>query len=391
MGFGVCGAGVACAWAQDLIRHRLGTANSFNRQLHVAFEPSLRHDTFAFMEGVPIDSYRLTAGRVRDLCERFGALRILVVGDLMLDRFIWGRVGRISPEAPVPVVEVTEESSYPGGAANVARNLRDLGSHAEVLGCVGDDRAGSELQELLVRSGIGTSGVIRDSAALTTVKTRVIARSQQVVRVDRERVSGLGAAAKARALDAARTIIDSVDAVVIEDYAKGFLDGEFADAVLEAAAAHGRIVCVDPSPRSSIVWRGVHCVKPNRSEAFAAAGRHDAEPTSDPAQDAALREVGDVLLSRWDARMILITLGEHGMALFEHGGEPAFSAGVARQVFDVSGAGDTAISAMTLALAAGAEPAEAMRLANLASGVVVGKVGTATVAAQELVEAADAL
>ena len=244
---------------------------------------------------------------------------MLVVGDVMLDEFVWGRVSRISPEAPVPVVEVQAESSYPGGAANVARNLRPFCAGVLLCGVVGEDSFAAKLRELL------------------------------------------------------------------EDYGKGFLCQSLKDRVCALAKEHGKFLTGDPNPGNHLDWSGVDLLKPNRSEAFAMAGRIDPGAVEDPLQDAALLDVGSLLLKKWDLKGLLVTLGEHGMILFEKGAAPYHTPTKAREVFDVSGAGDTAIALYTLAICAGATAHEAAEISNHASGVVVAKLGTATLAAEELV------
>jgi rfaE bifunctional protein kinase chain/domain len=324
------------------------------------------------------------AARFTGLVNGFAGKRILAVGDLMLDEFIWGKVSRISPEAPVPVVNVTGESYYPGGAANVARNLREFTGSVAVMGRVGTDAHGRRLLELLEGCGIDTSGVERDPAFPTAVKTRIVARNQQVVRVDRERMGPLGAGQAERAMAHLERVIDGVDAIVVADYGKGFLAQPLADSICRTARAHGKILTVDPHPHTSLQWRGATAVKPNRAEAFLAAGLPPADPVMPVERDEALLEAGRRLLSLWCTGSLLITLGENGMLLFEDGAPPHHTPTRAKDVFDVSGAGDTAIAVLTLGLAAGAAPAEAAELANRASGIVVGKLGTATVTAREL-------
>ena len=318
------------------------------------------------------------------ILERFARQRILVVGDLMLDEFIWGKVSRISPEAPVPIVNVTGESYYPGGAANVARNLKEFTAHVAIMGLSGSDAAGDRLLNLLGSAGIDTRGVQRDAGFDTITKTRIIARNQQVVRVDRERKSTLSEAVAARAIEQLDGMIAGVDAVVVADYGKGFVTQSLADHLCRSSREHGKILTVDPHPHTSLNWRGVTAVKPNRLEAFLAAGMPPSEPVTPVLADEALLEVGRRLRERWEAQNLLITLGEHGMLLFAGDAPPTHTPTRAKEVFDVSGAGDTAISLLTLGLAAGATPAEAAELANRASGIAVGKLGTATVTLEEL-------
>ena len=322
--------------------------------------------------------------RYPEIIGRFADQRVLVIGDLMLDEFIWGKVSRISPEAPVPVVNVTGESYYPGGAANVARNLREFTAHTSLMGLVGADAQGAKLCGLLQASGIDTAGVLQDAGCATIVKTRIIARNQQVVRVDRERRSPLTGPQLVRAQEYLESAIAEVDGVVVADYGKGFLNQLLAEAICKTALAHGKVITVDPHPHTSLVWRGATAVKPNRLEAFNAAGMPLSEPVDPPTQDRPLLAAADKLQRSWNAASLLVTLGEQGMLLFHGEAPPYHTPTAAREVFDVSGAGDTAIAVFTLGLLAGATPYEAAELANRASGIVVGKLGTATVSRNEL-------
>ena len=323
--------------------------------------------------------------RLQHILDAAASKRLLVLGDLMLDEFVWGNVGRISPEAPVPVVEVRSESSYPGGAANVARNLRQFTSSVTMLGAVGSDAAGEKLVRLLEKEGISTGGLFTDSAVPTIVKTRIIAQRQQVVRVDREHLGG-GNSRRNEITAKARELVSHADAVLFEDYGKGLLDQPLVDAVLEAARSAGTLVTSDPNPGNPLEWHGISTIKPNRLEAFAAAGIPLSDPVHPATADTALLEVGRRLLERWNAGGLLITLGEQGMMLFRKDKPPYHTPTRAREIFDVSGAGDTAISLYTLALAAGGTPEEAAEIANHAAGVVVGKLGTATCSRTELEE-----
>jgi D-glycero-beta-D-manno-heptose-7-phosphate kinase len=315
---------------------------------------------------------------------RFAGCRVLVIGDLMLDEFLWGKVSRISPEAPVPVVHVTGETYYPGGAANVARNLRDLGAETILLGLAGADSHGDRLCYLLEESGIRTAGVLRDPNRPTTVKTRIIARNQQVVRVDRERVAAIDADQRERMMRFVDDSMERCDGIVVADYGKGALDQDLADHIARIARDRNKVLTVDPHPHTPLVWKGATAIKPNRIEAFHAAG-HRLTPPIDPATaDEALIRAARALQQSWQPGSLLVTLGEQGMLLFESGADPYHIPTRAKEVFDVSGAGDTAIAVLTLALISGATPRESADLANLAAGIVVGKLGTATVTAEEL-------
>jgi len=323
--------------------------------------------------------------RLEQILDRASSRRITVIGDLMLDEFVWGKVGRISPEAPVPVVEVTGESFYPGGAANVARNLREFVDRVGIIGQLGKDRSGQQLRELLAEQKIDTSNAVEEETFRTIVKTRIIARNQQVVRVDREQFIGPSARQIEEVAAAVRKNIPETDAIIFEDYGKGFLSTELVSQIADAARSAGKIVAADPNPRHLVEWRGLTVIKPNRAEAFFAAGIPSRDSDSVPSQDTDLRRAGEALLKKWETEYVLITLGEHGMMLFQGKETPLYIPTKAREVFDVSGAGDTAIALFTLGLACGATPTEAAEIANHGSAVVVSKLGTATVTRDELI------
>ena len=326
----------------------------------------------------------MNRARLESLLEQFAKKRLLVIGDLILDEFIWGKVSRISPEAPVPVVEVSSESYFPGGAANVGRNLREFASDVRVMGVTGQCGHARHLQQLLSAEGIDTSAVQSHDCYRTIVKTRIIARQQHVVRIDREKKLQLHPEHASRALEQLSAILPQIDAVIVEDYGKGMLQQDFAGAVCELTNRAGKILAVDPNPHNPLAWRHVSVIKPNRAEAFASAGLPLTDPVDPPANDTKLLEAGRALSEKWDADNLLITLGEQGLLLFRHDAPPYYAPTRAQEVFDVSGAGDTVIALFTLALSAGATPEEAAEVANHASGVVVGKLGTATVTRDEL-------
>ncbi len=312
---------------------------------------------------------------------RFQGRRVLVVGDLMLDQYIRGSVSRISPEAPVPVVRVTGESFVPGGAGNVVGNLAALGASVSVVGVVGEDEAGRRLLEQFRGRGAEVEGVCVDVERQTTQKCRVVAERQQAVRYDRETPGPLSHATETRLLASLSEELPKADAVILSDYGKGVISPRLL-AVAIAAARRRRVpVTVDPKPEHFRKYRGVTCVTPNTSEAWACMRR---EPR--PGQDAIVA-LGRDILKTLRSRSALITRGSDGMSLFEDSGRVTHIPTVAREVFDVSGAGDTVISTLTLALAAGASLPQAARLSNQAAGIVVGKLGTATTDPRELSEA----
>jgi D-beta-D-heptose 7-phosphate kinase/D-beta-D-heptose 1-phosphate adenosyltransferase len=319
------------------------------------------------------------------IVRRFPDQKVLVVGDLMFDEFIWGRVNRISPEAPVPIVHVTSESCFPGGAANVARNLKEVAVDVRMMGLVGLDSYGKRLLELLQAGGVRIDGVQQSISWQTIVKTRIIARNQQVVRVDRERPILGDTVHTANAIEILNRLVPEVDAVILSDYAKGYLNQEIVDRVMMLARGAGVIVTVDPHPSNPLSWKGATAIKPNREEAFRAAGRPVGIPIEPVEKDIALLEAGKILLDKWNVQLVIITLGEQGMLLLRRD-QPAYHIQTrAREIFDVSGAGDTAMAFLTLALSAGADPVLAAEIANHASGIVVAKVGTATVNERELI------
>ncbi len=320
----------------------------------------------------------LSRSRLNELLKRMAKTRVLVVGDLILDEFIWGSVERISPEAPVPVVRVERESAMPGGAANVACNVRALSGQASLLGVVGQDGGGKRLKQELEGRGISTEWINTDPRRPTTRKTRVIAHHQQVVRIDRERTDRVGGAVLDGLLEGAREMIPQVDGVIVEDYGKGLIHPQLLKPVVALAKKYRKVITVDPKEEHTPYYRGVTALTPNKKEAALAAGM----PITD---EASLLRAGKKIVSKLKPEVLLITLGEDGMCLFSRGGrKPLKIPTVAREVFDVSGAGDTVIAAFTLARAAGASFPEAAMLANAAAGVVVGKIGVATCSPEEL-------
>ncbi|MBI4354781.1 MAG: D-glycero-beta-D-manno-heptose-7-phosphate kinase [Candidatus Omnitrophica bacterium] len=320
--------------------------------------------------------------RLRRLVAAFPRPTILVVGDVMLDEFIWGKVDRISPEAPVPVVWVQSESVMPGGAANVASNIRALGGKVQLAGLIGTDRWGEGLLQTLAKRGIGTAGLIREASRPTTVKTRVIAHHQQVVRVDREARSAPTLSMINRIVATVRKQLKAVDAIILEDYGKGVITRELLEQVVPMARAQRKIIMVDPKEEHFDLYQEVTAITPNRSEAGAMVGRElDTEEN--------VRRAGQDLLRRLRCEAVVITLGEDGMCVMEQHGRCTRIPTVAQEVFDVAGAGDTVIAALTLALASGASMPEAAVLANYAAGIVVGKVGVATANPKELLAKLD--
>ena len=319
----------------------------------------------------------LSMARARRALARFPRAKVLIVGDLILDEFVWGKVSRISPEAPVPVVQVVSHSSMPGGAANVAHNVRALGGQACVVGVIGSDRAGETLLEELRLRQMHVDGVLVDETRPTTIKTRVIAHHQQVVRVDKEVEAPLERRMGDALLASLRAQVPHVDAVIIEDYGKGVITPRLLRALIPLARRHRTAILVDPKEEHLDAYRGVTAITPNRQEAGQAVGRVLQD-------EASIDRAANELLRRLRSVAVLITLGEDGMCLLERGGRRTRIPTVAQEVFDVAGAGDTVIAAFTLGLAAGVSMPEAAMIANYAAGIVVGKVGTAVASPQEL-------
>jgi len=310
-------------------------------------------------------------------------LRIAVLGDLMLDTYIKGTASRLSQEAPVPVLRVRDKSIRLGGAANVMRNLKALSPEAKIFafGVVGVDEPGEKLRALLAGARINTNGIVGIPGRVTIEKQRVIAGNQQIVRMDFEETAPIDHEIRDRLIETliAKIRTHELDAIVIEDYAKGLIGQEMLDAIVSTAAHEGIFTSLDPHPGNPVRTKGISLMTPNRAEAFALAGVYCSDPANDPAKDAALQEVAAKIHREWSPDVLLITLGHQGMALYSEKEPRGFVIPtIAREVFDVSGAGDTVISAFTLYHAAGATDRESAMISNQAAGIVVGKAGTAT-------------
>src|SRR5258706_1501756 len=340
--------------------------------------------------------------RLKRLIPRLRGKRIGVLGDLMLDRYLWGMASRLSPEAAVPVVDFVEQSECLGGAGNVAANIAALGGRVEAFGVTGNDEPGRALQKCLRAANIADKGVIADAKRVNTVKTRIIARHQQVVRVDHERREALRTETQEKLLRLLFAALKRLDGLVLSDYDKGLITDDFADRVLSAAHQLKIPVFVGVKTRKLYAYRGSRLVTCNAKEAGLLVNRVLGDEKS-------FEEAGRALLAHFGCNSMVITRGEKGMSVFEessprHLHVPATSFEVTyarvgqtgvergatgRQVFDVTGAGDTVLSVLALAIAAGAQLADAAMLANTAAGVVVGKLGTASVSTQELIHALD--
>lgn len=322
----------------------------------------------------------ISVQRLEKVIERFDSIRIMVIGDLMLDRYLWGKVERISPEAPVPVVALENETKRLGGAANVVNNISSLGAIPIPIGVLGRDNAGTDILSLLSDLGFTTDGILVDEVRHSTVKTRIIAHEQHVVRVDRETIEPISNELCSQLLDMIREIITDVDAILFEDYNKGLLVPPLIHGVVELAHRHDKITTVDPKFEHFFEYSNTTLFKPNRKEAEGALGLalNDA---------ASVQTAGHLLLQRLNCHLVLITMGEKGMYLFDRNNQVRHIETQARRVHDVSGAGDTVISTFTIALAAGATPIEAAMLANIAAGVVVGEVGVVPIEKKQLLQA----
>lgn len=312
---------------------------------------------------------------VQQIISRFPSLRILVLGDFMLDHFVMGRVDRISPEAPVPIVDVDTEAFHLGGAGNVVMNGKALGAQMIPLGVIGNDWAAERIRELFLEEQLSADGLLT-SERPTTLKTRILAHQQQVVRVDREQRTPISEELQNQLANHFLEIIDSVDGVIISDYAKGTLTPALLAKILPEARKRDKLVCLDPKTRYFSSYTPVTIITPNQNEASSLLGYPIVSEED-------LKEAAQRILKLIDCTALLITRGDKGMALFSNG-EFKLVPTKAREVYDVTGAGDTVITTVCLALAAGAEMIEAVELANAAAGIVVGKIGTATVTLYEL-------
>jgi D-beta-D-heptose 7-phosphate kinase/D-beta-D-heptose 1-phosphate adenosyltransferase len=309
--------------------------------------------------------------------DNFGKTRILVIGDIMLDKFIWGNVSRISPEAPVPVVEVDHETIMLGGATNVINNIVSLGGKVLLCGVVGDDYTGREIFSLLNESKVNVSGIIIEDNRPTTIKTRIIAHAQQVVRYDRETRESLKPETTDSILNFIHDQKDNLSAIIVSDYRKGVVTREIMEGIKDLMSTRGLPLAVDPNIKNFPLYEGVTIITPNHNEAQEAAG-------IDMVDEESLKRVGEKLLQSYRCRALLITRGEDGMTLFEEGGKSVDIKAIARKIYDVTGAGDTVTATLTLGIVAGLDMKSAAYLSNLAAGIVVGEVGTSAVRIDDL-------
>jgi len=320
---------------------------------------------------------QIRANDLKAWIRRFSDTKILVIGDIILDKFVWGDVSRISPEAPVPVVEVTQETKRLGGAANVLNNIASLGGHPILCGVVGEDRSGSEIIERIQNLGLAVEGIVPVNDRPTSVKSRVVARNQQVVRFDRESRKRIQPEGVHRILDFVKQVRSEVNVIIVADYGKGVISEVMMEGLRSLVWDSDVIIGVDPKTGNFPSYKGVDTITPNHHEAGAYCGVeiHDEQ---------SLLEAGRQMLETLEAGSVLITQGKDGMTLFERGGETTHIPTVARKVFDVTGAGDTVISTLCMGLAAGMDLKSAAVVANYAAGIVVGELGTSTVTVDEL-------
>jgi rfaE bifunctional protein kinase chain/domain len=317
-------------------------------------------------------------GRLREILDVMRTRKVMVVGDVMLDRYVWGAVSRISPEAPVPVVDIKDETVRLGGAANVADNVVSLGATCELVGVTGEDSVGDEIRREIEKRGIAAAGLVRDKTRPTTTKTRVIAHNQQVVRTDREVRDEVQGDVGERMIESAVARVDACDAVIISDYGKGVITTQLLERLIPMARSAGKIVSVDPKESHFLNYKKVSLITPNHHEAGGALGMriHDEET---------LLSAGWRIVEILDTDALLITRGEHGMSLFQKDGTYQHFPTAARHVYDVTGAGDTVVSLFTLALSSRATMAEAAHISNHAAGIVIRDVGTAAVTPDDLI------
>ena len=318
--------------------------------------------------------------RIEKITGRFPDVRILVLGDIMLDRYVWGRVERISPEAPVPVVSVKEETVNPGGAANVAANVAALGARTLLVGLVGQDSFADQFRSVLSVNGLDSGGLVIDPNRPTTVKTRIVGGNQQVVRIDREITDEIDSKLAGEILNKIEKELDNLDGIIISDYGKGVITFDLLSKLIPLANKAGKFVAVDPKEVHFKSYRNVSVITPNHHEAGFVSGRRI---TSDKILD----EVGRRLLNELNLESLLITRGEKGMTLFEKDGSRTDIDAEAKTVYDVTGAGDTVIASLTVAKTAGAAMREAAFISNVAAGLAVARFGTARISRDELVKA----
>lgn len=329
--------------------------------------------------------YHYEKRRLKEFVDRFVKARILVIGDVIMDEFIWGDVSRISPEAPVPIVEVKRETKMLGGSANVINNIASLGARPILCGIVGDDVNGEEIFRIINGMGLETNGIVTEKGRHTSIKTRIVAHSQQVVRFDRESRLNIRGESIEYLLNFVKNNLNNLDAIVISDYGKGVISDLLMKelrTLIDNFSERSIIIAVDPKLGNFQYYHGVNVITPNHHEAGAFCG-------FDIIDEETLERAGMQILHELECRSVLITQGKDGMTLFENGGEIIHIPTVAKKVYDVTGAGDTVIGTFSLGLACGLDFKSAAVLSNFAAGIVVGEVGTSVVRAEELKQAID--
>ncbi|MBW1798604.1 MAG: D-glycero-beta-D-manno-heptose-7-phosphate kinase [Deltaproteobacteria bacterium] len=327
--------------------------------------------------------YNYDRSLLKENIDRFPRARVIVIGDIIMDEYIWGDVSRISPEAPVPVVEVEHETKTLGGASNVIYNMATLGARPVLCGVIGDDRTGRQILNKVDQMGLKTDGMVVEPGRPTSIKTRIVAHNQQVVRFDRESKKNIGPESIEKILGFIGKNLDTIDAIVISDYGKGVISAPLMKGLrnLVRPASEGSIIiAVDPKTGNFEYYHEVDVITPNHHEAGTYCGFEIIDEDT-------LTQAGKMMLDELNCRSVLITQGKDGVTLFENGGEITHIPTVAKKVFDVTGAGDTVIGTFSLALASGLDLKSAAALSNFAAGIVVGEVGTSTVSAEELKKA----
>ena len=321
--------------------------------------------------------FDLDPGSLARAIDEFPRTRVLVIGDIIMDEYIWGDVSRISPEAPVPVVDVKRETKMLGGAGNVVSNIASLGGEAILCGVVGDDATGRQVMKMVKNLGVTTEGILQEPNRPTTIKTRIVAQHQQVVRFDRESRTQIRTEIARKLIDFVSKMRKDIHAIVVSDYAKGVISPQVMKGLRDLVADSGIVLGVDPKKNNFALYKGIDVITPNHHEASAFSGIEIVD-------DESLVRAGKQILRDLKCRSVLITQGKDGMTLFEKKGDPTHIPTVARKVFDVTGAGDTVISTFCLGLAAGMDLKAAAIISNFAAGIVVGEIGTSTVKAEDL-------
>lgn len=326
------------------------------------------------------ESDKFPVSKLKSIIERFADVKVLVVGDVMLDRYWWGKVQRISPEAPVPVVNLEKTSLVPGGAANVAANITGLGAKPFLFGIIGEDSEGELFAQILNSIDVSSKFLLREKNRPTTIKTRIVAHNQQVVRIDQENIQPISSATQKNLINQFKELIEDIDIVIVSDYAKGVITEDLASRLITTARRSNKLILVDPKGRDFSKYRGATLLTPNKQEAATACN-------FEPNNSDLIEKAGLQLLKNLDSEAVLITQGDQGMTLFEKNKPPFHLNTSARAVYDVTGAGDTVIASLGVAVGAGADLVAAAEIANINAGLVVEEVGTTAISLKRLREA----